>query len=94
MNEENTTAVSALRLRVGVICLVLWWIPFWALAPGIADALNIKASYVTFAIMGVQTAFGFLGIWVAGKEVSNIIKKTPKKQVPKKVWHVLVHGSL
>jgi hypothetical protein len=80
-------------MRIGVFCLLIWWAPFWALAPVIADALNVKVSYITIVIMGIQTAIGFLGIWVAGKEVSTIIKKTPKKQVPGKIWHVLVHGS-
>lgn len=93
MNEENQSQVSASRMRIGVVCLALWWIPFWALAPMIATSLNLKASAVTLAIVVVQTIIGGIGIWVAGKEVSNIIKKTPKKQVPGKVWHVLIHGS-
>ena len=94
MDTENTATVSAARMRIGVLCIFLWWAPFWALAPAIADTTGFKVSYVTFAIMGVQTAIGFFGMWIAGKEVANIIKKTPKKQVPGKIWHVLIHGSL
>ena len=93
MNEEKNAQVSGNRMRIGVVCLVLWWVPFWALAPMIASNVNVKTSVVTIVIIAVQTTLGALGIWVAGKEVSNIIKKTPNKQVPSKVWHVLIRGS-
>ncbi len=93
MNEE-TTAISGARLRIGVIFIVLWWAPFWALSPAIAEATGIKTSVVTTTIVIIQTIFGFLGVWVAGKQVSTITKQIPKKQVPKKVWHVLLTGKI
>ncbi len=93
MNEENTQ-VSATRLRIGVVLIVLWWAPFWALSPAIAEATGLKTSVVTTTIVIIQTALGALGVWVAGKQVSSIIKQTPKKQVPKKVWHVLASGKI
>jgi hypothetical protein len=93
MDDKKSKIVSASRMRIGVLCLVIWWAPIWALAPVIADVCAIKTSYITFAIVAVQTIIGFLGVWIAGKEVAEIIKTTPKKQVPRKVWHVLVHGS-
>jgi hypothetical protein len=92
MNDEKTQ-VSASRMRIGVLFLFVWWAPIWALSPAIATSLDLKTSTVTLVIVILQTIIGVLGIAVAGKEVSNIIKKTPKKQVPGKIWHVLIHGS-
>lgn len=93
MNDESTS-VSGTRLRIGVVLIVLWWAPFWALSPAIAEATGFKTSVVTTTIVIIQTILGFLGIWVAGKQVSTIIKQTPKKQVPKKVGHVLLTGKI
>lgn len=92
MNDQ--IQVSPFRLRIGVALIFLWWLPFWALSPAIADALGLSTSLVTVVIMIIQTIIGLLGIVVAGKQVSAIIKHTPFKKVPKTVWFVLISGKL
>jgi hypothetical protein len=70
----ESTRVSRLRLRAGVLLILLWLISFWALAPHIAHSLSglsnpPSVAAVTTAIVAVQTILGLLGFWVAGTEV-------------------------
>src|SRR6478752_6387143 len=71
---------SPLRLRLGVFLILLWWAPFWALAPAITDALKglpapPSVAVVTGTIVVVQTIIGLLGFWVAGTQVKAIVKQ-------------------
>ena len=57
-----------LRLRVGVLLILLWIVPFWALAPFIANSLSGLSNppsdaAVTTTILVVQTILGPLGFW-------------------------------
>jgi len=38
--NAKSAAMSPLRLRVGVLFILLWLVPFWALAPAIAHSLS------------------------------------------------------
>lgn len=91
----DTNQISPLRLRVGVFLLFLWWAPFWAAAPVIARWLGIDdTGKVTFAIMAIQTVIGGIGIFVAGKQVSKLVKSMPFKRVPGTIWQLLLHGKV
>lgn len=93
MSED--ISVSPNRLRVGVLCIALWWAPFWAAAPVVADFMGTSdIARVTAAIMIIQTIIGAIGILIAGKQVLAIMKSVPKKHLAKTVWHVLVHGKI
>lgn len=92
MDGNGNSRVSPLRLRIGVLLILLWWIPFWALAPFVADILNVSAATLTTVIIIIQTLIGFIGIFLAGKEVAGLIKSNPKKQALKTIWYVLIHG--
>jgi hypothetical protein len=64
---------------VGVFLILLWIVPFWALAPYIANSLSglsnpPSVAAVTTTILVVQTIIGLLGFWVAGAAVKSIIK--------------------
>lgn len=99
----NTTPkhdeISPLRLRIGVGLLLIWWLPIWMISPYIASLFNSDdeahlTAIITVVIMLIQTAIGFLGIYIAGKQVSEIVKKTPKSQAPSKIWSILRHGAV
>lgn len=98
---EDTASVgpSPLRLRVGVLLIILWWLPFWALAPLIADSLSglskpPSVAAVTTTIVVVQTMIGLLGFWVAGTGVKSIIKNSTKKDALRAIWSMLIHGDV
>lgn len=82
------------KLRIGVFLVLLWWLPFWALATPISEKTGIKISVLTIAIMGVQTVIGIIGLYLAGKTVRKIIKSLPFKKVPGALWYMLLKGKV
>jgi hypothetical protein len=100
--KRNTRSAgpSALRLRMGVFLVLLWLLPFWALAPHIAHSLSglsnpPSVAAVTTAIVVVQTILGLLGFWVAGTEVKSIIKGSTMWHALGAIWSILLlHGSI
>lgn len=90
-------AVSATRLRVGAILLLIWFIPFWALAPWIAKNLGWSehAGVELGIVMSVcQTLIGIVGAFTAGKEATALVKGTPFKKVPARAWHIIWTGHV
>jgi hypothetical protein len=100
MTEDTKSAApSPLRLRVGVLLIFLWIVPFWALAPRIAHSLSglsnpPSVAAVTTTIVVVQTIIGLLGFWVAGMQVKSIIKGSTKRHALGAIWSILLHGDI
>ena len=97
--HTKSAGPSPLRLRVGVFLILLWIVPFWALAPYIAHSLSglsnpPSVAAVTTTIVVVQTIFGLLGSWVAGTAVKSIIKGSTKRQALGAIWSILLHGEI
>jgi hypothetical protein len=98
--EDTKSAVpSPLRLRVGVFLILLWIVPFWALAPRIADSLSglsdpPSVAAVTTAIVVVQTIIGLLRFWVAGTQVKSIIEGSTMRHALVAIWTMLIHGEI
>jgi hypothetical protein len=99
-NEDAKSAgMSPLRLRVGVLLILLWLVPFWTLGPLIADALSglsnpPSVAAVTTTIVIVQTIIGLLGFWVAGAAVKSIIKGSTMRHALVAIWSMLIHGEI
>ena len=86
------------RLRVGVVFIFLWWIPFWLIAP-LIDSLNNSSSSsqshdILVAILIVQTIIGILGVFIASRPVTEIVRHQPFRKVPKTIWKVFVKGTV
>jgi hypothetical protein len=97
--DAESIGPSPLRLRVGVALIILWLIPFWALAPHIAHSLSglsnpPSVAAVTTTIVVVQTIIGLLGFWVAGTEVKSIIKGSTMKRALSALWSMFIHGEV
>jgi len=97
--DAKSAAMSPLRLRLGVLCILLWLVPFWALAPAIAHSLSglskpPSVAEVTTAMVVLQTIIGLLGSWVAGTEVKSIIKGSTKRHALGAIWSILLHGEV
>ena len=98
MSQEISNDKSIIRLRIGVVLILLWMLPFWLLGPRIASNVNTSdveslTVVITAIIMIVQTVLGLAGVYLAGKETARIIKKTPKKRLLKTIWQILRHGN-
>jgi len=92
---SKSTQVSVFRLRLGIVLFFLFWLPAYLLAPVVAVAFGDQADVVqlTIFIMIIQTVIGLAGFVVAGKEVIQLLKHTPRKQILKTVWHIFWSGS-
>jgi hypothetical protein len=91
--------MSPLRLRLGVSLILMWLLPFWALAPYITHLLSglsnpPSVAEVTTAIVVVQTIIGLLGFWVAGAEVKSIIKGSTLRHALTATGSMLLHGEI
>jgi hypothetical protein len=97
--DTKSAGPSPLRLRVGVVLIMLWILPFWALAPRIAESLSglsnpPSVAAVTTTIVVVQTVIGLLGFWVAGTQVKSIIKGSTMRHALGAIWSILLHGEV
>jgi hypothetical protein len=97
--RTQSAGPSRLRLRAGVFLILLWIVPFWALAPYIAHSLSglsnpPSVAAVTTIIVVVQTIIGLLGFWVAGVAVKSIIKGSTMRHALWAIWSMLIHGDL
>jgi hypothetical protein len=95
----TSAGMSPLRLRLGCFFILLWLLPFWALAPYVAHALSglsnaPSVAAVTTSIVVVQTIIGLLGLWVAGTEVKSIVKGSTMRHAVATIWSILLHGSI
>lgn len=101
MSEEKVVepdrAISATRLRVGVVLLLIWFIPFWALAPRIAKTLgwSVHAGVELGIVMSIcQTLIGIVGAFTAGTQATALVRGTPFRKVPAKAWHIIWTGNI
>lgn len=98
MEKTSDNELSAYRLRLGVVLLALFWIPFWLLEPFFAQILGIDSAdgkaQLTAFIMGIQGVLGLLGLLIAGKQTLLLVRNSPYKKMPGKVWRVLVSGKI
>lgn len=92
------TEISATRLRIGVLLLVLWFLPFWLLGPEIASAFGISSprgiAAVTGTITIIQTAIGITGAVIAGKQAAQLMKHGSLRKRLRRVIHVLWTGEI
>jgi uncharacterized membrane protein YeaQ/YmgE (transglycosylase-associated protein family) len=94
---EPDRPTSATRLRVGVVLLLLWFLPFWALGPWIARSLGWSdhaGAELSLVISIVQTVIGIVGAYIGGKELTALVKGTPRKKVLARAWHIIWSGNI
>jgi len=93
-HSRSMEHVSVFRLRLGAVLIGIWWIPIWLLAPLVAHFVDRSVGSLTIAIAIVQTIIGVIGALVAGRQAAKIVRHTPFRAVPGKIWHVLWTGRL
>ena len=72
---------SAVRIRVGVVLILVSWLPIAWLISATAE---LRA-----AIWGVQIVIGLIGVAIAGRETIQIAKSTGWRNSPRAVWGLL-----
>jgi len=96
--EQVASSRSVLRLRLGLICILLWWLPIWLLSPAVSDLLGIQSSTarheVLVVMVVIQTIVGIAGFILASREVVKLIKQVPRRKVPGTIWHMILTGKV
>ncbi len=99
VSDIQRGAISPKRLRIGMIFIIIWWLPIWLLSPLISwllgDSGDVSASHAVFVvIIAIQTIFGLLGMFIVGRTLVALMKQLPRRQVPKVMWRVLISGKI
>jgi hypothetical protein len=77
------------RIRVGVLLVLLSWMPFAQLAVWLTSASGSQADRLRAVIWGVQIVVGMVGVVLAGRETVRIAKSVGWRKSPAVVWRLL-----
>lgn len=89
--------VSVLKLRLGVLMFIIWWIPIYLAFPAINSELNAttkkQQAIIALVIITIQTIIGILGLMLVGKSLAYTLKKVKSKKIPIVIWRMLWSGK-
>jgi hypothetical protein len=90
--------VSVLRVRIGILLFLLWWLPVYLLAPAIADLIGTSSDAhlvrtVTIWLVCIQTVIGLIGLYLAGTQLFATLGKVRRRRVLVVAWHIVWTGD-
>ena len=90
--------ISVLRVRIGILLFLLWWLPVYLLAPAIANLIGTNSDAnlvreVTIWLICIQTVIGLIGLYLAGKELFATLGKVRRRRVLAVAWHIVRTGD-
>jgi hypothetical protein len=94
MNEVAHISVSIIRLRLGVILFILWWIPIWLFAPFAARLSGNTLTHAVIVMACAQTIIGLVGLFLVGKQVARLVQHTSYRKLPSLIWNLFWRGRL
>jgi hypothetical protein len=85
------------RLRIGILLIILSWLPIAQTAIIIAHdnhhlTSSTAANEFRAIVWGLQFAVGFIGLWLAGKVAMGVVRSDGWKKVPANLWHLFWNG--
>ncbi|HVO86752.1 MAG TPA: hypothetical protein VMT23_03485 [Candidatus Binatia bacterium] len=86
------------RLRLGVLLIIVSWLPFAQLFIWIAHnnqrlTTEKAASSFRLVIWGIQVVIGLVGLWLVGRLAVDAAKKDGWKHTPANLWQLFKHGQ-
>jgi hypothetical protein len=95
---KKPDALSLFRLRLGVVFIIVWWVPVYLAAPGIVNGLGLSSSAhgtqaVLIIVITIQTIFGVIGFLLVGKPMSSNLKRVSTRKAPRVFWRMLWNGT-
>jgi hypothetical protein len=100
-NRRKTKKIDELslfRLRLGVIFIMIWWIPVYLAVPALIRGLGLSANTNTIKtmfiiIISVQAVLGVLGFMLVGRSLANNLRRVTARKAPKVFWRMLWNGT-
>lgn len=94
-NSTEAKPVSSVRVRFGIILWVISYLPFPVIVVDIlhnnGKLSDPKDTSMFIAVMwGLQIVIGLVGLYIAGKEAIELVRKDGIKKLPKNLWRVLI----
>ena len=85
------------RLRLGVVLIVISWLPFaqvfLAIAHSNGNYTSSEASNkIRAVIWSLQILVGLVGVWLVGKLAVKVAKKDGWRKTPSNLWHLFRYG--
>jgi hypothetical protein len=86
------------RLRLGILLIVLSWFPFAQILIGIAHehgrlASDRSALVLRLVVWGIQTLVGLVGLLLVGRLAVAEARRTGWRRTPRRLWHLFWRGS-
>jgi hypothetical protein len=86
------------RLRLGIVLIVLSWVPFAQVLIDIARdhghlTSDSSASAFRLVIWGIQVVIGLLGVLLVGKLAVEQAKRSGWRRAPRRLWRLFWRGS-
>jgi hypothetical protein len=80
-----------LKLRLGVILIIISWLPFAQVLVYIAHNNNQltsedAASELRLAVWGIQILVGLIGLWLVGELAIKEVKEAGWRHTPRRLW--------
>ena len=96
---KKEASISVIRLRVGLIFVLIFWIPIWLIAPAIANLIYSnptpqQTSKITLSIALIQGVAALIGLLLVGRELIDTFKTTPNKKVLKVIISAVFKGEV
>lgn len=87
-----------LRLRIGVLLIVISWLPFAQLFLWVAHnngKLQTEQASTQFrlSVWAIQILIGFVGVWLVGKLAVQTARQNGIKKVPGELWRLFKTGE-
>ncbi len=86
------------RLRLGVLLIVLSWFPFAQIVISIARnhgqlTSDSSAYALRLTIWGIQIVVGIVGVWLVGKLAVEESRRAGWRQTPRRLWQLFRRGA-
>jgi hypothetical protein len=95
---ERVATHRTRRIRLGVVLMLLSWVPAPLVVHVIVDLMSSPPSasvqHTMTALAWIcEVLIGLVGAWLAGAEALSVMRSVGWRQTPSAVWGVLVHGG-
>ncbi len=87
-----------LRLRVGVLLIIISWLPIAQLSLWVAHnngklQTEEASTHFRLSVWTIQILIGFIGVWLVGKLAVQAARQNGVKKTPTELWRLFKSGG-